>query len=136
VLHDRHNITPSLVLAFSWYSREAAHAHMDLREEHDTTSCQCSGRKFAIGRTLKMTTLGIIPTGSEALSGNGTQNDGAQRPDPRCLSQQKGIQGAQKYDTIASLMFDQCERIIPVFATLGRGTTLRLAAEESAKSKR
>jgi hypothetical protein len=39
----------SLVLAFSWYSRAAAHAHIDSRKEHDTTLCQCSGRSFAIG---------------------------------------------------------------------------------------
>jgi hypothetical protein len=30
---------------------------------------------FVIERTLKTTILGIIPTGSEALSGSGTQKD-------------------------------------------------------------
>jgi hypothetical protein len=68
MLHDRLSVILFLVLAFSWYSREAAHAHTTSREEtrHDAVSVLKT--LFRDRKSTKEITLGIIPTGSEALS--------------------------------------------------------------------
>lgn len=52
------------------------------------------------------------------------------RPDPRCLSSQNGF---EEHKTCYNSRFrsDYSGRIVPVSATLGRGTTLRLAAEKA-----
>jgi hypothetical protein len=63
MLHDRPSIILSLVLAFSWYSREAAHAHISSREETRHEVVSVLKPLFRDRKSTKEITLGIIPTG-------------------------------------------------------------------------